>query len=261
MFPSLPQGIPFTPLPEEYSLAARSTDTKAPGIPLQSLKPSQFAAIPLPFFHSVDIEFPGLQVLHLDPPVFVVDKFLTPRECDELLQLSEKPDQTLEVASPTFGGAFASGRTSTTWFCCTIFLPFTLHSLHARFSKHKFPELSRFCRYEAASTLLRRTSALLGGVDTRRFEEPQVVRYEPGQQFKWHLDQVPKSQLANGGQRLVTTLVDCKPSFLKCSQISPTAWLCKHSLVHIFHHFPHGLTLLGELDLSYPNLSQQGVLE
>jgi hypothetical protein len=32
-------------------------------------------------------------------------------------------------------------------------------------------------------------------------------RYAPGQQFKWHLDQVPPSLLDNGGQRLATTLV------------------------------------------------------
>lgn len=48
---------------------------------------------------------------------------------------------------------------------------------------------------------------LLDTVDTAQFEEPQLVRYEPGQQFRWHLDQVPEALLDNGGQRVATLLV------------------------------------------------------
>jgi predicted 2-oxoglutarate/Fe(II)-dependent dioxygenase YbiX len=39
------------------------------------------------------------------------------------------------------------------------------------------------------------------------FFVPCMHRYAPGQQFKWHLDEVPPSMLDNGGQRLATTLV------------------------------------------------------
>ena len=38
-------------------------------------------------------------------------------------------------------------------------------------------------------------------------EEPQIVRYEPGQEFSYHYDEVPPPQLDNGGQRLATLLV------------------------------------------------------
>ena len=38
-------------------------------------------------------------------------------------------------------------------------------------------------------------------------EETQVVRYRTGEEFSWHYDEVPGSQLINGGQRVGTFLV------------------------------------------------------
>jgi hypothetical protein len=138
--------------------------------------------------------------------VFAVDDFMSSEECDAYVALSEDPSQSLEIGSQTFGSIpeLANGRTSTTWFV----------------------------RYKAVPELVERASKLLGNVDSRHFEEPQLVRYEPGQQFKWHLDevkplkrlflmspivsihghpnftsQVPPSMLDNGGQRLVTLIV------------------------------------------------------
>mmetsp|Transcript_47727 Transcript_47727/g.108315 ORF Transcript_47727/g.108315 Transcript_47727/m.108315 type:complete len:187 (-) Transcript_47727:262-822(-) len=42
-----------------------------------------------------------------------------------------------------------------------------------------------------------------------RFEEPQTVRYNPGEAFSWHLDALPPSPelVAKGGQRVATLLV------------------------------------------------------
>lgn len=45
------------------------------------------------------------------------------------------------------------------------------------------------------------------GLPLEHMEEPQLVRYQAGQEFSWHYDQVPPPQLANGGQRLATLLV------------------------------------------------------
>mmetsp|Transcript_30028 Transcript_30028/g.54427 ORF Transcript_30028/g.54427 Transcript_30028/m.54427 type:complete len:162 (+) Transcript_30028:3-488(+) len=38
-------------------------------------------------------------------------------------------------------------------------------------------------------------------------EEPQIVRYRTGEEFSWHYDEIPSTQLVNGGQRLATLLV------------------------------------------------------
>jgi prolyl 4-hydroxylase len=45
------------------------------------------------------------------------------------------------------------------------------------------------------------------GIPLEQMEEPQIVRYQKGQEFSWHYDEVPAAQLANGGQRLATLLV------------------------------------------------------
>jgi prolyl 4-hydroxylase len=39
------------------------------------------------------------------------------------------------------------------------------------------------------------------------FEEPQIVRYEFGQQFSWHYDAIPKSLQNSSGNRIATLLV------------------------------------------------------
>jgi len=185
MWPPLPSGTPITPLPKEYSRLLAKPGEGAPGIPLKDVKAKHLEGASLDFVHPVDLDFPGLRVVHLDPLVLVVENFLTGEECDELISLSADPEAAMQVASPTFGGALAmtGQRTSTTWFL----------------------------RYASARNLVERNAALLQLADTdgrRRFEEPQLVRYGPGQQFKWHLDQVPAGeQLDNGGQRLATTLV------------------------------------------------------
>jgi prolyl 4-hydroxylase len=44
------------------------------------------------------------------------------------------------------------------------------------------------------------------GIPLEQLEEPQIVRYQAGQEFSWHYDQVPPPQLSNGGQRILTLL-------------------------------------------------------
>jgi prolyl 4-hydroxylase len=130
----------------------------------------------------------SLRMIHVDPPVFLIDDFLTPSECDSLSSLVDENDRNVDddrrvrkVRSPTFSSSShvtVSRRTSTTWFC----------------------------RYDAVPTFLAKATRLLD-VDLDRMEEPQVVRYRPGEEFSYHYDEVPRSGLHNGGQRLATLLV------------------------------------------------------
>ena len=41
-------------------------------------------------FLPVDLDFPGLRVRHLDPPVLTVERFFTPEECSELTALAQE---------------------------------------------------------------------------------------------------------------------------------------------------------------------------
>ena len=129
----------------------------------------------------LDVNYPGLRVLHGDPPVLIVENFFSADECDAYRALREGgPTQVHELAqSATFSSVTSTARTSTTWFVA----------------------------YQSAPLLLARASALLGVADIARFEEPQLVRYAPGQYFNWHYDAVPPTLLNNGGQRVATLLV------------------------------------------------------
>ncbi len=63
--------------------------------------------------HGINLEYPGMRVLHVDPLVIGIEKFLTGEQCDRLLSLHQLRDP---APSMTFGGTFtAAERTSTTW--------------------------------------------------------------------------------------------------------------------------------------------------
>ena len=65
----------------------------------------------------IDLSWPGLRMLHLDPPVLVADDFFSADECDAYAALRDAPDGVHELAqSATFSGATSQARTSTTWF-------------------------------------------------------------------------------------------------------------------------------------------------
>jgi len=129
---------------------------------------------------AVDLSWPGLRVMHLDPPVLVADGFFSEAECDEYAALCDATDGVHELTqSATFSASTSQARTSTTWFVS----------------------------FQRVAPLLARAAALLGVDDLARFEEPQLVRYQPGQYFNWHYDAVPPTLLNNGGQRVCTLLV------------------------------------------------------
>lgn len=132
---------------------------------------------------TVNLDYPGLKLVHQDPPVFTVQNFFDPATCEKFLTLGpdgEETEASLRVDSATFGGgATASNRQSTTWFL----------------------------RYDAATPLLTRVLKLLPDLQLEQCEEPQIVRYEMGDFFNWHEDKIPDTLLENGGQRVATLLV------------------------------------------------------
>lgn len=135
--------------------------------------------------------FPTIRLLHADPVVLEVEDFFTPKECETYVKMSTEAQsgrrkggfKSKEIRSATTSAQshFQQQRTSTTWF-------------------H---------HYASAPELLAKASALLGLEDYRLWEEPQTVRYRPGERFNWHLDALPPSETgaSKGGQRTATILV------------------------------------------------------
>ena len=117
---------------------------------------------------SLDRKFAGMKCVHNDPPIFEIENFLSSEVCDEFIERAENIG--LVVPSQTFSADSGSKRTSSTWY-----LP-----------------------YDAVPELLCGATKLTG-LKIPTFEEPQVVRYEIGQQFSWHFDAIPKSlQVCSG---------------------------------------------------------------
>lgn len=122
--------------------------------------------------------YPQTRQLHADPPVFEIPNFFSPEECANYISISESP-HVYKMNSQTY--STLSKRTSTTWY-----LP-----------------------YSIAPALLHRAQ-LLTGIPLECYEEPQIVRYEMGQQFTWHHDALPKVAVqaaGDAGNRLATLII------------------------------------------------------
>ncbi|KAL3803210.1 hypothetical protein HJC23_003485 [Cyclotella cryptica] len=151
------------------------------GAPLPTLTVQDRPLVP-PIYNGINPNYPKAQMLHSHPPVFCVHDFLTPAECDFLI----------EAASDAFGpapvvgkgqGEVSPSRTSSTCYL----------------AREDLPEY------------LRKVS-LLTGKPAEHCELPQVGRYLPSQQYLQHFDAFDLSNedgrrfAANGGQRTVTVL-------------------------------------------------------
>jgi len=111
-----------------------------------------------PFFHQINTESPGLQLINEEPYIFVVPNFFSTRECDELIKRS-----ALSAQQPSDAAYAEQGiRTST-----TVLLRHT--------------EVSH----------LRSRIAKLVNVSLDQFQPSKLSRYDPGQLFQEHTDHMP----------------------------------------------------------------------
>jgi len=121
----------------------------------------------------------GFRVLSEDPPIYEIDNFFDSNLCDNFIDRALV--QGSKYDSQTFSNSYgaSSVRTSTTWYMFYKYVPELLDRINK-----------------------------LTGIPIENYEEPQIVRYEMGQQFSWHYDALPASQAKrSGGQRIATILV------------------------------------------------------
>lgn len=138
---------------------------------------------PPPVFNGVNPDYPGLRVLSSDPPVFAVDDFLSPAECDFLINAASDSLQTAPVVGRG-AGEVTQARTSSTCFLAREDLPEYIDKISA-----------------------------LTGKPPEHCELPQVGRYLQSQQYQAHYDAFDlgtedgQRVAEKGGQRTVTVLV------------------------------------------------------
>lgn len=93
-----------------------------PAPPLQPVLTIQDRPLVHPVFNGVNPSYPGLRQVHLDPPVFVVDNFLTPFECDFLVHAADDSWTPAPVVGKG-AGEISSSRTSSTCYLAREDLP------------------------------------------------------------------------------------------------------------------------------------------
>ena len=163
------------------------------GVPFLALQ-DMLASVPqsVPVYNGINPNYPGARLLTQPelkfggtavPPVYAVDNFLTPDECDFLISCAGEGFSPAPVVGKGLGEVSAS-RTSSTVYLAREDLPLYMEKV---------------CR--------------LVGKPRDHCELPQVGRYLPSQQYMQHFDAFDLSNedgqrfAANGGQRVATVLV------------------------------------------------------
>lgn len=130
---------------------------------------------------SMDLDFPGLRMLHPDPPIYAIDHFLSSAECDMLIKQAPPLLEDSKI-----GFKVSDVRTSRTGFL----------SRDALESRAIFERIRR-----------------LTGCSPKACEDVQVAKYTPGQYYQGHYDGAdphdPDAEafFRGGGQRLGTVLI------------------------------------------------------
>lgn len=136
-----------------------------------------------PVYNGVNLFYPGLRLLHHNPPIFAVDNFLSEAECSFLIHTAHGSFTAAPVVGSGVGEVSAS-RTSSTCYLSRDDLPIYMNKI-----------------------------CTLTNKPIHHCELPQVGRYLPSQQYKQHFDAFDLSNVdgcrfaSNGGQRTVTVLV------------------------------------------------------
>ncbi|GLI68286.1 hypothetical protein VaNZ11_012646 [Volvox africanus] len=194
---------PLWPLPD---ITVAAGGLRPEELPMEVL--SEVESLLARDFMAVDLRWPGLRLLHLDPPVITVDNFLTGEQCDQIVQQAELSGRMqasrigASNVSSLYGNASSSRRTSTgmmvTPGVAGPIMDTVVSELQFRGKKllragdgpawgpsSKMPHSGQYC-YEAL----------------------QVARYDMGQHFLAHEDGFPAHLAAsNGFQRHATLLV------------------------------------------------------
>lgn len=140
---------PFLSNPNKAATPTTGDATSPNGIPLHP----QFPADQQPVYNGVNPNHPGVRMIHHNPPMFAVDDFLTPEECQFLISAGNDSWTPAPVVGKG-SGEISQARTSSTCY------------------------LAR----EDVPNLMRKVSNLTGK-PIEHCELPQVGRYLASQQY------------------------------------------------------------------------------
>lgn len=184
--------------PEVYERGGLPLDREAPADKAQLAEMLSQAFCPL------NLDYPGLTLVNIDPPIFTITNFLDSAACDAITAAALSTNQLRQSEIGEYGDGTPPPveiRTSS-----------TLVLTQSMLSSPQDTWRSVRQLLEGAQKLIQ--LPLNGGftVPTRpgqiSWEVPQVARYSPGQHFLTHEDAFPpKVALSKGRQRRATLLV------------------------------------------------------
>lgn len=211
-----PEGIlPPQQLASEGHFARRAREAHAATIkPLQNdynkkelrnrLRDSHFP---------VDMTYEGLKVIHIDPPLFLIDTFFSAEECDALVleasTCGKMKDSQIGSGSARSSGSLASSTAYSSRRTSTSMLLNTENTAgHTQLQKSTDLLQRRALKLLGKSGTDWAATGFLPDPGQYSFEGLQVTKYENGQHFLSHEDAFP-GPLAqqNGFQRMATLLV------------------------------------------------------
>mmetsp|Transcript_40841 Transcript_40841/g.41461 ORF Transcript_40841/g.41461 Transcript_40841/m.41461 type:complete len:361 (+) Transcript_40841:50-1132(+) len=154
----------WSPPPKSISSVAAPTSIVPTRVPTKNHN-QRYPTLPLdnylanPFFHKINTHYPGLQLIHEDPFIFLVNQFLTEDECTRLMQ---KAMTDTHLIRPQIGGG-AVVRTSN----------------------------GVVCENEEVPTIRQKMSELTQVSNERQLQPLKISRYNEGEEFSKHTDAWP----------------------------------------------------------------------
>ena len=157
-------GFSYAPFMQAPWKESTTTATLSPLSPsLSKKKNPRYPDLPLdhylanPYFHKININYPGLQLIHENPFIFIINDLFSDEECDRLITKAMQSDLRQQV-----GGGNVE-RTSN----------------------------GIVCENEEVPTLRRKMATLTNIQDRRQLQYLKVSRYMDGQTFSKHTDAWP----------------------------------------------------------------------
>ena len=184
----------ITPVPPDIAASGGMLLADQPGMK------AGFGDLTAHDFLRVDVDAPNLRVLCIDPPILTVDDFLTPDECDALIDAAASSG---EMRVSAVGGVDnVNIRTSKT---CTLDSPaLTDHPTKKAILTKAEALLPQLAGLSASKAAFKPPTSQ----SPYSFELPQVAHYQGGEYFKTHEDAFPDDVARRKGyQRRATVLV------------------------------------------------------
>lgn len=124
-----------------------------------------------------------LRLLHVSPPVLGIDNFFSLEECSDVQGVAMPPSNAEEGGADRYSGSAAATGNVAEETIDSSLRPVMVDSKTFSLAVSKRTSTSWFCHFSTVPTLVAKALHCLG-IPVEQMEEPQVVKYQTGQEFR-----------------------------------------------------------------------------